>query len=444
MSPGQSSAGAGSEATSPCTSCGVSHAVPIAQIRLEPGALAALGEFVAQRRWRRLLVVDDANTAEVLGDRLAAELAASGHEIERVTFPERHGLLADEAAVSTVRRALAGSLAEAALAVGSGTLNDITRYATFLEHRPYCAVPTAASMDGYASGVAAMQFGGVKVTLPAHTPQAIFAEPAVLAAAPPEMTIWGLGDLAGKASASFDWRLGHGVTGEAYCEAVEALVLEPLHRSIEGVDGLLAGEGEALRTLISGLVQSGVAMAMQGNSRPASGSEHHCSHVLDLLAFRGLRQHAPHGLQVAYATGFTTQLQAASMDELAVALRSAPGAAGEGETRWLGESATLEEVRAAKAADFAAYGRAWPPSPPALGQIEEHLARAAALFAPVRAALARCGVPAGAGYLGIDREMLSATLRLANRLRNRFTVLDLLESQGLLEERIDALLGLAG
>jgi ribosomal protein S18 acetylase RimI-like enzyme len=45
---------------------------------------------------------------------------------------------------------------------------------------PYLSVATAPSLDGYASNIAAMQFVGVKTTLPAHSLLAIFADPHVL------------------------------------------------------------------------------------------------------------------------------------------------------------------------------------------------------------------------------------------------------------------------
>ena len=46
-------------------------------------------------------------------------------------------------------------------------------------------------------------------------------------------------------------------------------------------------------------------MAMMENSRPCSGSEHHCSHYWDLLAYRGERPHGSHGIQVGYAAQWT-------------------------------------------------------------------------------------------------------------------------------------------
>ncbi|HTW99531.1 MAG TPA: iron-containing alcohol dehydrogenase [Acidimicrobiales bacterium] len=425
-----------------CPGCGGLHEHPLEELSLRAGALQRLGELAGRKRWGSLLVVADANTAEVLGDETAALLAGGGHAVSRLTFPLREGLRADEGSLAQARAAVASSGADAAVSVGSGTVTDITRAASFLEDRPFCAVATAASMDGYASGVAAMQFGGVKVTLETRPPVGVFAEPTVLAAAPREMAAWGLGDLLGKASASFDWRLGHGVTGEAYCPEIEARVLRPVRRCAANVEAILDGDETGLSVLLSGLVESGVAMAMFGSSRPASGCEHHCSHLFDLLAFRGLRRHGPHGLQVGYATGFATSLQRACIEGLGEPLLLAPGTSAPGESRWLGvESAALEDVRSAKARAFAGYAASWPPDPAALAALGELLAGAVGLFAPVTAALERAGIPAGTGFLGVDDELLRATLRYANHLRNRFTVLDLLESQRRLEQAIDSLLG---
>ena len=377
-----------------CPSCGHRHLRPVCEVWLEKGALERLDQLAERARWRRIVLVADANTAEVLGDRIAADLSAAGHVIWRVTFPRRRGLLADEAAVVAVRRALGrggdSTPADAAVAVGSGTLTDITRYASFLEHRPWCAVPTAASMDGYASSVAAMQFGGLKVSFPAQAPVGIFAEPAVIAAAPGEMAVWGLGDLLGKASASFDWRLGQGVTGEPYCAEIEGRLLEPLRRCCDRVESILAGEEAGVEALFAGLVESGLAMALQGSSRPASGSEHHCSHFWDLLAFEGLREYAPHGLQVGYATGFTTQLQRACLEDLARPFVLAPGGPDEGEARWLARgSPELAAVRDAKIAEFEHYSASWPAPAERLETLRTALGEAAALSALVAEALRR-------------------------------------------------------
>src|SRR5512133_597674 len=270
-------------------------------------ALPRLAGFADAERWRSALLVMDANTEEAAGDSVAAQLADL--EVGKLRFPNRTGLRADEVAVAEVRACLRSDAPDALIAVGSGVIADIARYAAHLEGRDFVSVPTAASMDGYASSVAAMEIGGVKVTYPARAPLAIFADPGVIAAAPAELTRAGLGDMLGKATARVDWLASHLLYGERFSAAVDARVLEPLVRTLELIDGVLGGEAEAIEALLGGLIESGVAMAMLGSSRPASGCEHHASHFWDLLAARGAREHTSHGLQVGYATRFAIRLQ---------------------------------------------------------------------------------------------------------------------------------------
>jgi len=429
-------------ATSPCPSCGLEHVVPVEHVVVGRAARSELGRFLDERGLRRVLVVEDANTAEVLGDDLSADLAAAGHVVSTRRFAQRAGLLADEDAVGAVRDAIASRRPDVVLAVGSGVLTDVTRYATFLHAKPFVSVPTAPSMDGYASTVAAMQFDGVKITLPSHAPLAIFADTGVLAAAPREMILSGFGDLAGKASARFDWELAAGLAGEPYCEAVAERVAVPLEQCLEDTAGLLAGDEGRVASLTGGLVESGLAMAMVGNSRPASGCEHHASHFLDLLAFRGLRAHAAHGLQVAYATRFALAIQRLALENLGdPLLQPAGGGGGEDERWWFGEQyLALGPVHDEKQVWFAEHADAWPGTSGHLAEVHERLARSSARFERVGTALGAAGVPATTGFLGTDGAMLRATFRYANRIRSRFTVLDLLESQRHIEPVLDAVI----
>lgn len=426
--------------TTACPSCGRVHEIPVELVVVGPGAREELGGFLEQHGWRRVLVVDDANTSEVLGDELCADLAAAGHVVGLCRFTQRSGLLADEQAVGAARDSIAGHRPDVVLAVGSGVITDVSRYATFLDRRPFVSVPTAPSMDGYASTVAAMQFDGVKVTLPSHAPLGVFADLAVVSAAPREMILSGLGDLAGKASARFDWELAAEVAGEELCEAAAERVAVPLERCLGAVEALLSGEPGEVASLTSGLVESGLAMAMVGSSRPASGCEHHASHFLDLLAFRGLREHAPHGLQVGYATRFALAVERRALDLLGDPMLEPAGArGGDDEREWFGEQyLALGPVRDEKQVWFAQHSDGWPPADrEVLESARSRLASVRDRFAGVDRALACAGIPDGPGYLGVDRPMLRATLRYANRLRSRFTVLDLLECQRHLDDVVD-------
>ncbi len=425
-----------------CPGCGQVHPAARTEVVIGAEALDALVAWLDEHAWEPVVVVSDANTDEAVADTLSRRLATTRRRVTRCRFPERAGLAADEEATETARAALRAAGPDGALVAGSGTLNDITRFATHLESLDYLSVPTAASMDGYASSVAAMQFDGLKVSFSARAPLGIFADTRVLAAAPAEMTSWGLGDLLGKATARFDWLLSEAVTGEPYCPVIAEAVAAPLERCTRDPEGLLAGDEEGISTLAAGLVESGLAMAMAGSSRPASGSEHHCSHFWDLLAHRGLRGHAPHGLQVAHATAAILRLQLDALDRLEAGLSVPPGRRSTEEDRWLGESADseqVEKVRREKAELWEAYAPRWPPPPSELADARRRLESASEGFPRVRSALRALGIPPdGSDRLGLqpfelDPETLEATLRFANRMRPRFSVLDLLESQGRLD-----------
>jgi glycerol-1-phosphate dehydrogenase [NAD(P)+] len=260
----------------------------------------------------------------------------------------------------------------------------------------------------------------------------------VVAAAPAELTRAGLGDLLGKATARVDWLAAHLLYGEPYDEAAEQRVLEPLGRAAVDAPRIMAGEAGAITSLLNGLVQSGVAMALVGSSRPASGCEHHASHFWDLLAARGRRSHAPHGLQVGYATRFAMRLARFAYGGGITALRRPVPVGdplGPGAERWLGRPSPEIEEAVRDKAKFVARSmrRDWP-------AIRTALAPALAQFDAVEAALDVAGIPTGPGFLEIDEATLRATFRYATRLRARYTTVDFLEGQGRLEEAIDFML----
>jgi glycerol-1-phosphate dehydrogenase [NAD(P)+] len=391
-------------------------------ILVEPGALAALAEYMP----RPALVVMDANTEAIAGAQVADELGA-----ETLCLPAELHATEDLAAQVRAR------LREGVVAVGSGTLTDIVRYAAHSAGCDFISVPTAASMDGYASGVAALERDGVKLTVPARAPAAIFADPRIAAAAPVELTRAGIGDVLAKATARVDWLAAHLLYGEDW------RALEPLPEL--DIDALLAGDIDAVAGLLRALIESGLAMAAVGSSRPASGCEHHASHLWDLLAARGARPRALHGLQVGYATGFAMRLQRFAFGG-GVALPRRPEPVAEpldaAARAWLGEPPP--EVLAAiaeKQRSIAAVPASWPDDELRWAALRARLEPSLEPFNAVADALRRAGIPdLRAGYLGINAAMLRAGLRYGGRLRARYTVVDFLEGQGQLDEALDSAL----
>ncbi|KRE83838.1 hypothetical protein ASG89_12020 [Paenibacillus sp. Soil766] len=90
------------------------------------------------------------------------------------------------------------------IAVGSGTIHDIVRFVSHRTKRPFLSVPTAPSVDGFASVGAPLIVRGFKKTIPCSAPEAIFADLGLLAAAPQAMIAAGVGDMLGKHKACVD------------------------------------------------------------------------------------------------------------------------------------------------------------------------------------------------------------------------------------------------
>lgn len=259
----------------PCP-CGREHTIAVEAVVIERGAVRLLPDFLRRHGFCRPAVVCDDNTWRAAGAAVAELIGPCG--TARLS-PD--GLHADETAVARARELLPGD-ADVLAAVGSGTVHDITRYIAHERNVPFVSVPTAASVDGFVSTVAAMTWHGFKKTFPAVPPIAVFADADIFPKAPARLTASGVADLLGKYTALADWKIANLVTGEPVCERVVGLEEKALATVCAGLGSIRAREPEACEQLMYALLLSGLAMQMVGNSRPASGAEHHVSHLLEM------------------------------------------------------------------------------------------------------------------------------------------------------------------
>lgn len=194
------------------------------------------------------------------------------------------------------------------LAIGSGTVHDITRYCAYRLGVPFVSCPTAASVDGFCSSVSAMTWGGCKKTLTAVAPQFVLADTDIIRQAPLRLTRSGYGDtgpvrMIARQGASFTAPTAKHLTGEYLCESIAGLTMEATQAVLDSAAGIRDGQAAAYESLIAGLLLSGIAMQLLGYSRPASGAEHHISHLIKMEP-PGLRVHstALHGEKVGVGT----------------------------------------------------------------------------------------------------------------------------------------------
>ena len=264
----------------PC-SCGRKHEIVVDDIIIERGAIAQLPDILKRPAYadkKSLVMICDENTYEAAGKQVETLIPG----IKKIILnPEN--LHANEHGVEAAKKGLetAGDV-DLMIAVGSGTIHDITRYHAYEMKIPFFSVPTAASVDGFVSTVAAMTWHGFKKSFTAVSPVVVIADTDIFKKAPLRLTASGVSDLLGKYTALADWKITHILTGEYICDEICSMEYEALDRLKESLDGLTTGDEAAYENLMYGLLLSDLAMQMTGNSRPASGAEHHMSHLWEM------------------------------------------------------------------------------------------------------------------------------------------------------------------
>ena len=290
----------------PC-SCGRTHQVGIKKIEIGSGCLDALPAIITELGGGPVYLVADNNTYAAAGERACRLLGGAGVPFHARIFHTEKPLVPDE---HTLGAALADLEPEdrLILAVGSGTINDTCRFLSSRTGVPYLVTCTAPSMDGYASTVCPLILGGMKVTKPAVYPAAIIADTSIMKEAPMPMLTAGLGDIIGKYTALADWRLSQVLNGEYYCEECARLMACAVEKCAANAAGLRARDEQAVRYVTEALILAGVAMGMVGNSRPASGAEHHFSHYWEVDALRWGQEHPLHGNSVGVGAVISASL----------------------------------------------------------------------------------------------------------------------------------------
>ena len=112
----------------------------------------------------------------------------------------------------------------------------------------------------------------------------------------------------GKYIALTDWKISNILTNEFYCDRIAEITFEATEAVLESVDGMIDGRPQAYERLMYGLLLSGLAMQMMGNSRPASGAEHHISHLIEMSPKKlKISSDALHGEKVGVGTLLATE-----------------------------------------------------------------------------------------------------------------------------------------
>lgn len=422
----------------------------IEAIVLEKQALDLVPELLGQYFGsKKILLIADKNTMAAAGNRLLEILNQNDVSSEVHVFPVEPYLKSSvENADTIIKKLKAPSVVP--VAVGSGVINDLVKYAAFQLNIPYMCVATAASMDGYASAGAPLSQKGFKHTIPCKPPRVIVADLDVISAAPGEMAGWGYGDLCGKIPAGADWIIADTLGIEAIDDLAWPLVQGNLKTWLKDPGGVAEGNTKAIKELCAGLVLSSIAMELHNSSRPASGADHQIAHMweMDGLSYNG--RLISHGTCVALGTLTVLSLygwllkqdfsklevpevinRRPSLSDLKAEVKryfTSPAVADRAIIEV--EAKYIDDETLAKRLEF--IKKNWPTLKQRLGVfLDAH--------GKVEQKLMEVGVDISPAAHGISPEYHKKTLVASRLIRRRYTVLDFLGDTGCFDQAVESL-----
>ncbi len=399
----------------------------------------------------RAVVVADGVTFTIAGGAVNDALTKAGISCEKPFTFAAAGLHAEFTHVEELEATLRGHDA-IPVAVGSGTINDLTKLAAHRVGRPYLCVATAASMDGYTAFGASITYKGAKQTFNCPAPRAVVADIELIRRAPPEMTASGYADLSAKLTSGADWILADALGVEPIDPRAWAIVQGGLRDALVDPEGARAGRESAITPLVEGLMLGGFAMQWSRTSRPASGAEHQFSHLWDMEHHVHGGEAPSHGFKVGVATLAVTrlyeQLLAHPIEQLDIEScveRWPEVDAAERRVRELlagtdfveaavVETRTKHISPAQLRAELQRLKSAWPDL---RTRLHAHLLPSAEM----KRRLALVGAPTEPEQIGITRQRLRDSFLRAYHIRRRFTVLDVAVRTGALSTLLERLFG---
>jgi len=411
--------------------CGQQHSIPVEICHIGAGAAQCLTDFARARCGRRCFVLSDENTRQAAGEGLLSALSEAGISIREKTY----GSVPFEATLERAEDVAAwGAEADCLVAIGSGTLCDLAKYAGHKHRRPVLLLATAASMNGYTSGIVALNVGGLKRTLPCIPALGVFADPEILATAPVRMTAAGIADALSKHASAADWLAAHLLRDAYHCSRAAEFVEGMDEQLLAACPGVARNDVQSVRAVIESLLLSGLSMTVAGSSAPASGGEHLISHYLDMRHAMYGTPNDLHGAQVGVATVHSLELWerilAADPETLDIeALINVQPAEGEVrrwiEEDWGGIAPEVLTLWREKALDRSALRNELERFRRDFPRFREDVQRELLPAKTVADAIRAAGGPTAPEELAAPVEEYRRALERARFLRNRFTVLDL-------------------
>lgn len=434
----------------------LAHATETKALRIGAGILPQTGELFKELfPGCRAIVIADPTTFKVAGSDVQKSLAAAGVALDEphiFTAPDLH---AEWTFVEELDAVLKNTDA-IPVAVGSGTINDLTKLCSHHNNRRYMVVGTAASMDGYTSYGASITYKCAKQTFSCPAPLGVLADTAIIAAAPKELTASGYADLFAKVPAGADWIISDALGIEPLDKRSFSIVQDGLHDALGDPEGIRKGTVETIEPLVEGLMLGGFAMQALQSSRPASGADHQFSHLWNMEHHTMADGRTPsHGFQVSIgllaSLAYYDQFLKSDIAHLDVESAVAAWPEWDEAERYARElyagtdfpEIGVVETRAKYIdkdhlrAQLNLLKNNWT-------EIKARLEKQLVSFNEASRRLRIVGAPTLPEDIGLTRERMRASVIRAQHIRRRFTILDVAVRTNMLEKWNDAIFGPGG
>ena len=421
----------------------------VKEVIIDHGAIAQTGKLLKRHfAGRKAIIVTDTICNQIAGDLLRASLRDADFTVETLVVDEHHDLSASVEIAKELCPQIAGEDL-IPIALGSGIIHDLLKYATLRNDQQYCSVATAASMDGYVSPIASLTNQGFKTVFPGRLPLVVIGDLNILCAAPAKLNSHGYGDIAGKITGGVDWMIADSLGIEAIDEDIFALVQDNLARWLAHPEKLRDGDPGTTALLFGGLVIVGLAMERYGSSRPASGAEHNIAHCWEMESLTYEGKKVAHGACVAVGTIAILQLyewllrqDLTTLDTDRIIATTPdldhhfaqielsftnPQIIEQAKQQITNKHPTLKQLRER----IDTLKSVWP-------ELQTKLRSRLLTSKDVAAMLRLAGAPCAPGDIGVNHTDYVRLILRSRYLRDRYTILDLLANIGMLEHAVES------
>ena len=317
--------------------------------------------------------------------------------------------------------------------MGSGTINDSVKYATFLDGKRYSVFATSPQ-TAYTTSTASISFDGFKKSLTAHPPQGVFFDLSTVSCCPIRLTRSAFADVICRTTAQVDWLLSHLLWDTAYRELPYILLTYDEEALFDGAIALGMGDMEAFGVLVRICAIMGLGTCFTETTHSGSMGEHMMSHYIDMFA-GDAHPGTLHGEQVGVTTLTMSGLQNRILQQPTPPILSPTKIDAADMVARYGqdvghncisqlERKALNQKKADKVNRFLAEN--W-------DNIVARLGNVMLPYERLWHAMEKIGAPKTAHELGLSQDFYRDVVLHSREIRDRYTMLDVAGDSGMLE-----------